>query len=467
MASFCGDSDYKIFDHGAENPNRFGGQRQGGSLRNVIYERQSSSFGGQSRGVLRAIFNQPTKEELEDLSHKHSFVYVMLHHMSKEWQSEVFKKCITTLIFFDLVAFVLSTEQAIYAPNVFWFRLAEGISAVIFLIEYCARIATIVENDKYGGLGPVLGRLRWMISYPAMIDFFATAPFFVQLATGYAIPPLSSLRVFRVLRILKTDGYARAFSACYRVIYYNREILWVAVLVCLFLVLFSSMLLYYLRPRNDYEKDEFRSIPSTIYVSVLMLTGQDSWIKESEGMPWYTKLVVGFTGGLSVAMFAIPVSLLTLGFEAEAERCAKKARKVIKRAKSSSIEQSTHEVPQVSSMNSDEEYQKIIAKESSGIGLDDSKRSAKLKQLLETFLEDDEDGRNHIALSDFLANFYHLGNTSLVSHDIGHDTLVHDVADLQHRMINLEYTMTDINSKMDTICNLLLDRKHTDTREVI
>jgi hypothetical protein len=139
-----------------------------------------------------------------------------------------------------------------------------------------------------------------MIKFRAIVDLLATVPFFIQVGTGWDIPHLSYLRVFRVLRILRTYGYVRAFGACYRVVYYNREILWVAMLVCTFLVMLSSVLLYYFRPRNDFAEEKFQSIPSTIFLSVLMLTGQDLWIRGSENMPWYTKLMVGITGGLSV-----------------------------------------------------------------------------------------------------------------------------------------------------------------------
>lgn len=43
-------------------------------------------------------------------------------------------------------------------------------------------------------------------------------------------------------------------------------------------------------------------------------------------LPWYTKSVVLLTSELSVAIFAIPASMLTWGFEAKAARMAKRAR---------------------------------------------------------------------------------------------------------------------------------------------
>ena len=93
--------------------------------------------------------------------------------------------------------------------------------------------------------------------------------------------------------------------------------------------MFTATLLYYLRPKdrdNQYDQsgDHFDSILSTLYLSTLMLTGQGG----PEGaMPWYTKLVVLMTSVFSVVMFAVPASMLTWGFEAEAARMAKRARR--------------------------------------------------------------------------------------------------------------------------------------------
>lgn len=235
-------------------------------------------------GVLRAIFT-PRASEIEDLAQHHSYVYTMLHPRSGAWYAEIFKKFISTLIVGDLIAFVISTEELIYTNHLILFQAIEGATASIFLVEYVARVFVCVENKRFHDHGPFGGRLRWMITFHAIIDVMATAPFFIQLLTGVDMPTLTYLRIFRVMRILKTDGYARAFSACYRVVYFNREILSVALLICFFLVVISSVLLYYCRPREGKDGVEFQSIPSTLYLSVLILTGQDSFIRSSEEMP--------------------------------------------------------------------------------------------------------------------------------------------------------------------------------------
>lgn len=139
----------------------------------------------------------------------------------------------------------------------------------------------------------------------AWIDLLATAPFFVERITGVKLPQLTILRIFRLFRILKTESYVRAMDAVYRVIYYNSAILYVATLVVIFLTMVTAVLLYLLRPSVDTDQN-FTSITATLYIAVLLLTGQGG---PDGDLPWYTKAVVLLTSIFSVAMFAIPSSM--------------------------------------------------------------------------------------------------------------------------------------------------------------
>lgn len=148
------------------------------------------------------------------------------------------------------------------------------------------------------------------------------------------------------------------------------------------------------------------------------------------------------------------MSLLTWGFEAEAERCARKARADIKRQKS--MANST--VDRVDSMNSDEEYLKIIAKDTSESGtVDVDKRTEKIKELMDAYMKDDPDGRKYFALADFLANAGYRDDSFFDS--IGRaepEPTPHDeISILKYRVGNTEMALSTINSKLDRLCNLL------------
>ena len=127
------------------------------------------------------------------------------------------------------------------------------------------------------------------------------------------------VRAFRVLRILKTDRFTGAADALGRVFYVNMHILGVAGVLAAMLVLFTSSLLYY----SGDGAEGFESIPATMYLSILMLTGQG----EPDGeLTTLLKSLCAFTAIFSVAMVAIPASMLTFGFEIEAQRLVLKRR---------------------------------------------------------------------------------------------------------------------------------------------
>jgi hypothetical protein len=210
-----------------------------------------------SRPVLTEVLGSKTPKHHEDedefaLSRtKKSFVYTMLNPRSNEWQAASFKWFITIVIVADLLSFVVSTEPDITEKQMKFFHIWEGVTSSIFLIEYTARLVVVTESKKYGIMGMFWGRLHYMVTYDAIVDALATMPFFLELITGLDLPTLTYFRSFRLLRILKTNGFSEATRAVGRVIYYNRQILYVALLICVGLIMITSVLMYYLRPRNS------------------------------------------------------------------------------------------------------------------------------------------------------------------------------------------------------------------------
>eukprot|EP00934_Nitzschia_sp_Nitz4_P005972 Nitzschia sp. Nitz4//scaffold35_size145790//121931//123460//NITZ4_003054-RA/size145790-exonerate_est2genome-gene-0.119-mRNA-1//1//CDS//3329549196//5962//frame0 len=451
--------DYHMFESGATafrdmSDYMTASQRRRFSRPSIYLHQHPTQEQEQRSGVLRALF-APRPSEILDLAQPHTPLYLMLHPNSQTRESHAYQKCITVLIGLDVVLFAISTDENIYDHYTIWFRVLEGIISSIFLCEYIARAYVCIENTRYGSHGPIGGRLRYLTSYLALIDFLATSPFFLQLATGWLLDELSYLRILRVLRIVRTDHFARTYSACYRVIYFNREILSVAFLICTMLIVSCSLLLYYMRPRNGANDVEFDSIPSALYLSVLILTGQDTFIQSSADMPWYTKIVICITGALSVGMYAIPVSLLTWGFEAEAERCAKKTRKMVQSTKIPTMVATSP-----NSSTSDDEYLKIIANGSSGSS-DDTQRMERLHSMMEVYMKNDDSGRRYYALADFLVNS---GKPSVQIDPfqaMEAESLGSDVGELQSQVRQLQTQIASFDSKLEFVCKMLTKQNDT------
>jgi hypothetical protein len=279
------------------------------------------------------------------------------------------------------------------------------------------------------------------------------------------LPNLTWIRFFRLLRILKTGSYTRSMETVWRVIYYNSEILYVALNMCIILVLVTAVLMYYLRPPEDAE--QFNSLMATMYLSTLMLTGQGG---PDGDMPWYTKAVVLLTGFFSVAMFAIPASMLTWGFEAEAERCAKKARqKYVDSLRKSNEDESDCDEEEdhstysqyISSSSSsegdttDEEYLAIIAGGDDG-GDDDNNNGYSgregqpedevVKQLIRTFQTSDVDASGTLSIDEFVELMTDPAMASLSM--VG---MAASVGLLSKRVHHLEKELAESHRKLDQI----------------
>jgi hypothetical protein len=159
-------------------------------------------------------------------------------------------------------------------------------------------------------------------------------------------------------------------------------------------------------------------------------------------------------------MYAIPVSLLTWGFEAEAERCARKTRAGFKQAKATGIDGDRGyraEINLMDSLNSDDEYLRIIAKESSASSTaNEDRRRLKVKELTDKYMENDMDGQKFAALSDFLTQ--NRPQTGKPESDCTIHDLASDAPDLKQRIGALEASVENINSKLDRLCKMLESR---------
>eukprot|EP00986_Skeletonema_menzelii_P010449 scaffold5072_cov184-Skeletonema_menzelii.AAC.4 len=233
--------------------------------------------------------DEPTRAEATP----HSQLYTILNPKGKTSPARLFQNTIASIIILDAIIYIISTEPKLQNHFHTLFYIIEGSTSTIFLLELIARLKVCTEKKCYAKYGPILGRWRYMYSFQ-----------------GIDLPTLTYLRVFRLIRITRTRSYTKAVDAVGRVLYFNREILHVAALLGLYLVVVTSVLMYYLRPRGldvDGVDDisDFESIGSTMVLSILMLTGQGG---PSGKLPWYTQAIVLLTGMFSVAMFAIPAS---------------------------------------------------------------------------------------------------------------------------------------------------------------
>ena len=324
---------------------------------------------------------------------KFSGLYKVLHPKSQRPLARAFRGLMALVILVDVGTCFLATVPSMHAAPA-WRSLdaCDRVTTAIFLAEYLLRLLVVTESTTYAH--PIRGRLKYMLSWGALIDALSTVPFALQLflphvprlrdyfvgqltelvvamrpelgawvtevvapvlyfpdvavelvaalmdeqgsqpgalqacravlqRTGLLVggrsPRASALRVLRLTRLLRTERVASAIAIAHRILWFNREILCAALVLCTVLITMTAALLYLLPPVNS---ADFESLPATTYLAVLMLTGQGLGLEIT--LPWYTKGLVVMTGIFSVALFGIPASMITWGFEAEAARMARR-----------------------------------------------------------------------------------------------------------------------------------------------
>jgi hypothetical protein len=179
--------------------------------------------------------------------------------------------------------------------------------------------------------------------------------------------------------------------------------------------------------------EDFQSLGATMYLATLMLTGQGG---PDGDLPWYTKGVVLLTGVFSIGMFAIPASMLTWGFEAEAERVASLSYSR-KNKKSNAPDADTWSFSS-EDYSTDEEYRKIIAG-----GNDEEEEEARAN-----FTMADVDGSGNISLTECLAlSREKAGKAAGLSEGVGEKLVA--------RISRIEKRVEENSKKLDKICRML------------
>jgi len=117
------------------------------------------------------------------------------------------------------------------------------------------------------------------------------------------------------------------------VIKQNKDVLMITSMLGIIVFILTSTCLW-LTEKDNPLNPEFYSIPATMYISVLMLTGQSI----PDNVTPLGKVVVAVTAIISVAVFAIPAGIIGWGFEPVASEILKIKREKRKKKIDKEIE---------------------------------------------------------------------------------------------------------------------------------
>jgi voltage-gated potassium channel len=207
------------------------------------------------------------------------------------------------------------------SPSRITFELFEFFSVMIFTTEYVVRMWSCVEDPEYKMKGPIRGRLAYGMTFFMLVDLASIMPYWIILCIPDTSSPgfLTSLRVFRLVRLLKADKYINAFGLLEEVVSENSHILVAGSFYAMIVwVLGAGALFLVERESEDIATQQlFRSIPEALYPVLIMLMGN---MPDADLSPM-GRVVAGMISlSGTVVVFAVPSAVLASGFIRAVER---------------------------------------------------------------------------------------------------------------------------------------------------
>ena len=220
---------------------------------------------------------------------------------------------ITFLICIGVFLAILESEPTIAEGNEWFFRGTELLFAVIFTFEYVSRIWIVAENPAYAP--GWRGRLRYALSFYALIDLLALLPLFVSFLGNQSFV-LRLVRLVRILRLARLGRFSSALGAIGEAVNGRRYELLTSLCIAFLLLLVSSTVLYILE--GEAQPENFGSIPRTMWWSIATLTT----VGYGDVYPLTPlgKIFAGVTAITGIGLIALPTSILASAFGDVLER---------------------------------------------------------------------------------------------------------------------------------------------------
>ena len=217
--------------------------------------------------------------------------------------SRFFDYFISAVIILNIVILFMETFD-VFAPYHMLLRVVEGVTIVIFIIEYILRIWTAdLLFPKYSRPKAIF---RFVISLDGIIALLTILPFFFL--TGFIA--LRILRVIRIFRLFKINATYDSFSVIVTVFRKKKNQIVSSVIIIVILILVSSLCMY--SAEHDAQPGVFQNAFSGVWwsLSTIFTVGYGD-IYPITVLGRAMTVVITFLG---VGAVAIPTGIISAGF---------------------------------------------------------------------------------------------------------------------------------------------------------
>jgi voltage-gated potassium channel len=232
---------------------------------------------------------------------------------AKSRASKYVEWIITFVVLTNCTAVVLDSVPDIHASYKDFFHEFEFWSVMFFSAEYLLRAWSYGARYTKENGGAWRGRKEYMFSFFGLIDFFATAPFYIHFLFPYL--DLRVLRVLRLLRILKLSNYNTALQDLFVAVKSERKAFGSALFLLVIATIVSASLMYFAEGHE--QPEHFASIPAAIYWAIITITSGYGNVEPVTRAGEFIALITGFLG---VCMAAIMTGIVASAFSNQMSR---------------------------------------------------------------------------------------------------------------------------------------------------
>ncbi len=218
----------------------------------------------------------------------------LLLNDTKNKKARTLSMFIQTLIVISLILSSVNTLPNLSNAQIQMLELFEIITVLLFTTEYIVRI--VVSDSK----------LKYVFSFYGIIDLLAVLPFY--LALGF---DLNSIKVLRLLRILKFSRHNKALKRLQKAILIAREELIVFSFITFLTLYLTAVGIYHFE--NQAQPESFSSVFHSLWWAVVTLTtvGFGDMFPVTTGGKIFTFFVLMIGIGVISVPMAIISSALT------------------------------------------------------------------------------------------------------------------------------------------------------------
>lgn len=187
-------------------------------------------------------------------------------------------------------------------------QVFEIVSVVIFTVEYIARIWT--ADFLYPQYGKLFSRLRYMVSFIAIIDLLAILPFYLPFLIPIDLRALRTFRILRIFRLFKVNRYTNSMSSLAKVFKKKAHQLITSTMIVSILIIVASIIMYSVE--HDAQPEVFKNAFSGIWWAIETLTT----VGYGEIYPVTPagRIISAIIAMLGIGLVAVPTGIISAGF---------------------------------------------------------------------------------------------------------------------------------------------------------